>query len=148
MQPKKVPVLGKYNRWLTRNTVRLVVGNWAFCYDKREENASAAERMNRYDHGGKNHHAAQAQWLVSGGAGRKTGGFQTGSLQVGVRSFPKLKIPHQSHADFCSTDTAGGLDNKKRRYAPRRGVAYRLFLWGVSKGGNAPIWHTTLRSKV
>ena len=40
------------------------------------------------------------------------------------------------------------LDNKKRRYAPRRGVAYRLFLWGVSKGGNAPIWHTTLRSKV
>ena len=85
MQPKKVPVLGKCNRWLTRNTVRLVVGNWAFCYDKREESASAAERMNRYDHGGKNHHAAQAQWLVSGGAGRKTGGFQTGSLQVGVR---------------------------------------------------------------
>ena len=37
MQPKKVPVLGKCNRWLTRNTVRLVVGNWAFCYDKREE---------------------------------------------------------------------------------------------------------------
>ena len=60
----------------------------------------------------------------------------------------RLKIPHQSHADFCSTDTAGGLDNKKRRYAPRGGVAYRLFLWGVSKGGNAPIWHTTLRSKV
>ena len=26
-----------------------------------------------------------------------------------------IKIPHQSHADFCSTDTAGGLDNKKRR---------------------------------
>ena len=47
MQPKKVPVLGKCNRWLTRNTVRLVVGIWAFCYDKREENASAAERMNR-----------------------------------------------------------------------------------------------------
>ena len=96
MQPKKVPVLGKCNRWLTRNTVRLVVGNWAFCYDKREENASAAERMNRYDHGGKNHHAAQAQWLVSGGAGRKTGGFQTGSLQVGVRGFPNLKIPPQN----------------------------------------------------
>ena len=64
------------------------------------------------------------------------------TLSMGARSFPKLKIPHQSHADFCSTDTAGGLDNKKRRYAPRGGVAYRLFLWGF-KGGNAPIWHMT-----
>ena len=58
--------------------------------------------------------------------------------QLGVRSFPKLKIPHQSHADFCSTDTAGGLDNKKRRYAPRGGVAYRLFLWGFPKGATPP----------
>ncbi|MFR3290690.1 MAG: helix-turn-helix transcriptional regulator [Lachnospiraceae bacterium] len=58
-----------------------------------------------------------------------------------------IKIPHQSHADFCSTDTAGGLDNKKRRYAPREG-SIPPFLVGVSKGGNAPIWHTTLRSKV
>ena len=31
-------------------------------------------------------------------------------LRQTLRSFPKLKIPHQSHADFCSTDTAGGLD--------------------------------------
>ena len=60
------------------------------------------------------------------------------SSQVGARSFPKLKIPHQSHADFCSTDTAGGLDNKKRRYAPRGGVAYRLFLWGFPKGATPP----------
>ena len=59
-------------------------------------------------------------------------------LQMGKRSFPKLKIPHQSHADFCSTDTAGGLDNKKRRYAPRGGVAYRLFLWGFPKGATPP----------
>ena len=50
----------------------------------------------------------------------------------------RLKIPHQSHADFCSTDTAGGLDNKKRRYAPRGGVAYRLFLWGFPKGAKPP----------
>ena len=57
---------------------------------------------------------------------------------MGKRSFPKLKIPHQSHADFCSTDTAGGLDNKKRRYAPRGGVAYRLFLWGFPKGATPP----------
>ena len=57
---------------------------------------------------------------------------------MGIRSFPKLKIPHQSHADFCSTDTAGGLDNKKRRYAPRGGVAYRLFLWGFPKGATPP----------
>ena len=58
--------------------------------------------------------------------------------ELGRRSFPKLKIPHQSHADFCSTDTAGGLDNKKRRYAPRGGVAYRLFLWGFPKGATPP----------
>ncbi len=57
---------------------------------------------------------------------------------MGKRSFPKLKIPHQSHAGFCSTDTAGGLDNKKRRYAPRGGVAYRLFLWGFPKGATPP----------
>ena len=59
-------------------------------------------------------------------------------FKMGERSFPKLKIPHQSHADFCSTDTAGGLDNKKRRYAPRGGVAYRLFLWGFPKGATPP----------
>ena len=59
-------------------------------------------------------------------------------VQMGDGSFPKLKIPHQSHADFCSTDTAGGLDNKKRRYAPRGGVAYRLFLWGFPKGATPP----------
>ena len=57
---------------------------------------------------------------------------------MGKWSFPKLKIPHQSHADFCSTDTAGGLDNKKRRYAPRGGVAYRLSLWGFPKGATPP----------
>ena len=63
---------------------------------------------------------------------------RVGGQQVGEGSFPKLKIPHQSHADFCSTDTAGGLDNKKRRYAPRGGVAYRLFLWGFPKGATPP----------
>ena len=36
------------------------------------------------------------------------------------------------------SDTAGGLDNKKRRYAPRGGVAYRLFLWGFPKGAKPP----------
>ena len=54
------------------------------------------------------------------------------------RGISKLKIPHKSHADFCSTDTAGGLDNKKRRYAPRGGVAYCLFLWGFPKGAKPP----------
>ena len=29
-----------------------------------------------------------------------------------------------------------------------RGGSVPPFLVGVSKGGNAPIWHTTLRSKV
>ena len=66
------------------------------------------------------------------------GTFNSEDDEVGNRSFPKLKIPHQSHADFCSTDTAGGLDNKKRRYAPRGGVAYRLFLWGFPKGATPP----------
>ena len=72
-------------------------------------------------------------------AGRRGSGHLGQDLfQVGDGSFPKLKIPHQSHADFCSTDTAGGLDNKKRRYAPRGGVAYRLFLWGFPKGATPP----------
>ena len=64
----------------------------------------------------------------------------------GKKEFPKVKDTHQSHADFCSTDTAGGMDNKKRRYAPRGGGAHRLFLWGFPKGA-APIWHTTLLAK-
>ena len=45
------------------------------------------------------------------------------------------------HVDFCSTDTAGGLDNKKRRYAPRGGVEYRLFLWGFPKGACPHLAH-------
>ena len=55
----------------------------------------------------------------------------SGRLPVWRRSFPKLKIPHHNPACFCSTNTAGGLDNKKKRYAPRGGVAYRLFLQSV-----------------
>ena len=74
----------------------------------------------------------------AGAAGRGDRRLRCGGEQVGAGSFPKLKIPHQSHADFCSTDTAGGLDNKKRRYAPRGGVAYRLFLWGFPKGATPP----------
>ena len=78
--------------------------------------------------------------------------FSLATLQARQRKLPKndviqvfnhiweggIKIPHHSHADFCSTDTAGGLDNKKRRYAPRGGVAYRLFLWGFPKGATPP----------
>ena len=67
---------------------------------------------------------------------------------MGTWSFPKLKIPHQSHADFCSTDTAGGLDNKKRRYAPRGGVAYRLFLWGFPKGATPHLAHDFAKQSV
>ena len=58
--------------------------------------------------------------------------------QVGAGTFPKLKIPHQSHADFCSTDTAGGLDNKKRRYAPRGGGSVPPFLVGGFQRGQRP----------
>lgn len=32
-------------------------------------------------------------------------------------------------------------NNKKRRYAPRRGVAYRLFLWGYPKGATPLLAH-------
>ena len=56
----------------------------------------------------------------------------------GRAEFPVVKDTTPIHADFCSTDTAGGLDNKKRRYAPRGGVAYRLFLWGFPKGATPP----------
>ena len=81
---------------------------------------------------------AEGQGPDPGPAGREAGRHLSGGEQMGAGSFPKLKIPHQSHADFCSTDTAGGLDNKKRRYAPRGGVAYRLFLWGFPKGATPP----------
>ena len=74
--------------------------------------------------------------------------LRQGGQQVGAGSFPKLKIPHQSHADFCSTDTAGGLDNKKRRYAPRGGVAYRLFLWGFPKGATPHLAHDFAKQSV
>ena len=47
----------------------------------------------------------------------------------------------KTHVDLCSTDTAGGLDNKKRRYAPRGGVEYRLFLWGFPKGACPHLAH-------
>ena len=85
--------------------------------------------------------------LHPGRPGGEAGDHRPGGLQMGDWGISKLKIPHQSHADFCSTDTAGGLDNKKRRYAPpwRRG-AYRLFLWGFPKGA-CPHWHTTLLAK-
>ena len=76
--------------------------------------------------------------MMKGAVGRNIKCLWKDRIQMGNRSFPKLKIPHQSHADFCSTDTAGGLDNKKRRYAPRGGVAYRLFLWGFPKGATLP----------
>ena len=40
---------------------------------------------------------------------------------------------------FCQdTDYYLLTDNKKRRYAPRGGVAYRLFLWGFPKGAKPP----------
>ena len=73
-------------------------------------------------------------------------GLPPDRVQLGDRSFSKLKIPHQSHADFCSTDTAGGLDNKKRRYAPWRGVP-PFFLVGFQRG-NAPIYTRLQRAGV
>ena len=45
---------------------------------------------------------------------------------------------HVTDKAVSKSDTAGGLDNKKRRYAPRGGVAYRLFLWGFPKGAKPP----------
>ncbi len=42
-----------------------------------------------------------------------------------VRGFTQIKIPHHSHDP--SWTQPGERNNKNRRYAPRRGVAYRLF---------------------
>ena len=82
------------------------------------------------------------------GVRRKTFSQRIRNIKMGEGSFPKLKIPHQSHADFCSTDTAGGLDNKERRYAPRGGVAYRLFLWGFPKGATPHVAHDFAKQSV
>ena len=45
--------------------------------------------------------------MVTGRISYENGYIQAVGIKVGKWSFPKLKIPHQSHADFCSTDTAG-----------------------------------------
>ncbi len=80
----------------------------------------------------------QGKTLDTEAVGRRTWRIGPGSFKMGDGSFPQLKIPHHNPACFCSIDTARGLDNKKRRYAPRRGVAYRLFLWGFPKGATPP----------
>ncbi len=96
----------------------------------------------------KNQRASQRTQYHPGKAGGASGCFFSVGIPLGIGSFPKLKIPHQSHADFCSTDTAGGLDNKKRRYAPRGGVAYRLFLWGYPKGATPHLAHDFAKQSV
>ncbi len=93
-----------------------------------------SERSEHHELDGPNPAAAEESRAFPGGTCRPGGRFKAGCFQMGERSFPQLKIPHHNPAYFCSTDTAGGLDNKKRRYAPRGGVAYRLFLWGFPKG--------------
>ena len=106
---------------------------------------SVSERRNYFEQGTDGYYNRKANTSSADTIGNDTGGisrgtkcYPAGAIELGKGSFPKLKIPHQSHADFCSTDTAGGLDNKKRRYAPRGGVAYRLFLWGFPKGATPP----------
>ena len=106
---------------------------------------SVSERRNYFEQGTDGYYNRKANTSSADTIGNDTGGisrgtkcYPAGAIELGKGSFPKLKIPHQSHADFCSTDTAGGLDNKKRRYAPRGGVAYRLFLWGFPKGAKPP----------
>ena len=53
------------------------------------------------------------------------------AVSRGKWSFPKLKIPHQSHTDFCSTDTAGGWITRKGGMYPfscggKRGQRFHL----------------------
>ena len=111
---------------------RVLLGYYALLYKRKEEDNGCKEnrRFSKKAPSGEESH--------TGAACRNYRSVRKNDLTLGNRSFPKLKIPHQSHADFCSTDTAGGLDNKKRRYAPRGGVAYRLFLWGFPKGATPP----------
>ncbi len=60
---------------------------------------------------------------------------------------PKFKAAFHTKAKMLTPEE---VTDKKRRYAPRGGVAYRLFLWGdtTSKGATPPFGTTTLRSKV
>ena len=138
---EKTPLLTKCTRRLTDFQRVLVAPVRPVCYNQTENRRSGFATLRL---GGNNESRRQNSAVkkkegdFSGGAGGQDRGFPAGRFQMGKRSFPKLKIPHQSHADFCSTDTAGGLDNKKRRYAPRGGVAYRLFLWGFPKGATPP----------
>ena len=104
--------------------------------------------MRHYEHRKSNIEHSVRKTINARGVWQIISCHSTNGFELGERSFPKLKIPHQSHADFCSTDTAGGLDNKKRRYAPRGGVAYRLFLWGFPKGATPHLAHDFAKQSV
>ena len=80
----------------------------------------------------------ERKWTAAGGIRPRCGGallgrscargealfgfsFPSRCKQAGERSSPKLRMPRQSHADFCSTDPAGGPPNREGRRASRRG---------------------------
>ena len=80
----------------------------------------------------------ERKWTAAGGMRPRRGGallgrscargealfgfsFPSRCKQAGERSSPKLRMPRQSHADFCSTDPAGGPPNREGRRASRRG---------------------------
>lgn len=70
--------------------------------------------------------------------------FPSRCKQAGERSSPKLRMPHQSHADFCSTDPAGGPPNREGRRASRRGQHAASSCGGR---GACPPWRVTLHAK-
>lgn len=70
--------------------------------------------------------------------------FPSRCKQAGERSSPKLRMPRQSHADFCSTDPAGGPPNREGRRASRRGQHAASSCGGR---GACPPWRMTLHAK-
>lgn len=70
--------------------------------------------------------------------------FPSRCKQAGERSSPKLRMPRQSHADFCSTDPAGGPPNGEGRRASRRGQHAASSCGGR---GACPPWRVTLHAK-
>jgi len=103
----------------------------------------------------------ERKWTAAGGMRPRRGGallgrscargealfgfsFPSRCKQAGERSSPNLRMPRQSHADFCSTDPAGGPPNREGRRASRRGQHAASSCGGR---GACPPWRVTLHAK-
>ena len=70
-----------------------------------------------------------------------------GGVKMGNGSVPKLRKPPSTHADLACGKTARRADNKKRRYAPRKGVCIAFSCVGYPKGATPLLAHSLCEAK-